>query len=284
MKLHIKRLDLLHPAAPGNKYFKLKYNLMKAKEVGATTIVTVGGPFSNHLHAVAASCREAEIECIGLVHGQKPAVLSHTLADCMNWGMKLEFIEREWYAQRDTEAFKQWVRETFELSYFIPEGGSNFLGVNGCMEILTKEDKLFDTLAVPVGSATTLAGLVLTAHPRQRIFAFAALRDEALPEKLEKQLYYTLMDAELAADFAARIEWVFDYTFGGFAKTTPELLAFMEQQAQQGLPLDKVYTSKMIFGLHELAEKGKIGPDETVLAIHTGGLQGNRGLVSTPAR
>jgi 1-aminocyclopropane-1-carboxylate deaminase len=284
VKLHIKRLDLLHPTAPGNKYFKLKYNLLKAKDVGATTIVTVGGPFSNHLHAVAASCREAEIECIGLVHGQKPAVLSHTLTDCLDWGMKLEFVEREWYAQRDTEAFKQWVRETFELSYFIPEGGSNFLGVNGCMEILDAADKAYDTIAVPVGSATTLAGLVLTAHPRQRILAFAALHDQTLPEKLEKQLYYTLMDAELAADFAARVEWVFDYTFGGFAKTTPELLAFMEQQAQNSLPLDKVYTAKMIFGLHDLAEKGKIGQDETVLAIHTGGLQGNRGLVSTPAR
>lgn len=257
---------------------------MKAKEVGATTLVTVGGPFSNHLHAVAASCREPEMKSIGLVRGQKPAILSNTLADCLEWGMQLEFIEREWYAQRDTEAFKQWVRETFEMSYFIPEGGSNFLGVNGCMEILTAADKSFDTLAVPVGSATTLAGLLLTAHPRQRILAFAALHDLTLPEKLEKHLYYTLMDAELAAEFAARVEWVFDYTFGGFAKTTPELLLFMEQQAQQGLPLDKVYTSKMVYGLYDLAESGNIGPDETVLAIHTGGLQGNRGLVSTPAR
>lgn len=279
MQFSIKRLDLLHPEAPGNKYFKLKYNLLKARERRAKCIVSVGGPFSNHLHALASACAREGIKCIGLVHGICPPVLSPTLQDCESMGMQLEFIERSWYALRNDEAFKQWVHEKWQEAYFVPEGGSNYLGLNGCMEILSPHDRTdVDTIVVPVGTGTTLGGILLSCHTNQRILAFPALRDESLPKRLEQQLYWALVDEELASDLAARVEWVWDYTFGGFAKCPPELKLFIEQKASEGLPLDRVYTSKMIFGLEEMTRRGLIGEEERVLAIHTGGLQGNRRL------
>lgn len=276
MKLQVKRLDLLHPEAPGNKYFKLKYNLLKAREKGAERIVTVGGPFSNHLHATAMVCHNEGLACIGIVRGDAPATLSETLQDCLDRGMKLAFIDREAFDECNTEAFKNDIHARYPMSWFIPEGGNNYLGVNGCMEILTHDDKRLDTLAVPVGTGTTLAGLVLTAAPEQRILAFPALNDFSLQERLRETLFWTLVDEELADELAQRVTWVYDFTFGGFARTTPELEAFMADEHAAGLPLDRVYTSKMIFGLRRMAEDGRIGVDETVLAIHTGGLQGNR--------
>ena len=276
MELHVKRLDLIHPEAPGNKYFKLKYNILKAREKEAERIVTVGGPFSNHLHATAALCHREGLACTGIVRGEEPAVLSQTLLDCLAWGMELEFMERDAWDECNTETFKNEVHARFPRSWFIPEGGNNFLGVNGCMEILTSEDKTFDTLAVPVGTGTTLAGLLLTAGIRQRILAFPATNDFSLKERLRQTLFWTVVDEELADELVARVEWVYDFTFGGFARVTPDLEAFMAHEVAEGLPLDRVYTSKMVFGLRRMAEEGRIREDERVLAIHTGGLQGNR--------
>lgn len=274
--IDIKRLDLLHPEAPGNKYFKLKYNLLKAREKGAQRLVTVGGPYSNHLHATAATCQHEGLPCVGLVHGVRPPKLSPTLLDCEAWGMELIFIEREWYALRNSEAFKQWVHETFRPCHFVPEGGSNYLGLNGCMEILDDHDKNYHTLAVSVGTGTTLAGILLTAGTNQRILAFPALKDDSLPERLHQHLLWATFDEEIAEDLSSRVEWVWDYTFGGFAKCPPELKDFMKLKASAGLPLDRVYTAKMLYGLEAMVANGKIAIAETVLAIHTGGLQGNR--------
>ena len=274
----MKRLDLLYPEAPGNKYFKLKYNLLKAKELGATTIVTLGGPFSNHLHATAATCKQEGFKCVGLVHGTRPPKLSPTLKDCEDWGMELVFIERSLYAERETEGFKHWVSGKFERSFLIPEGGNNFHGMNGCMEILNDHDKTFKTIAVSVGTGTTLAGVLSSSLETSKILAFPALKDMELSKRTERLLYWSFMDEGLAKGLMERVQWVWDYTFGGFAKTTPELEAFMHEKNQRGLPLDRVYTSKMIFGLEDMAKKGLIAEDERVLAIHTGGLQGNRQL------
>lgn len=278
VELTVKRLDLIYPEAPGNKYFKLKYNLLKAQESKAKRIVTVGGPFSNHLHAVAASCRKAEILCTGIVRGERPEKLSPTLIDCLNWGMELEFMPREHYDEHRSEAFKQAVRARYQQSYFIPEGGNNYLGVNGCMEILNADDRQHDAIAVPVGSGTTLAGIALTSAHHQRLLAFPATRDKDLPARVRESLYWTLMDEELADALSARMEWFDDYTFNGFARLTPELEDFMNSSEEKGLPLDRVYTAKMMFGLYDLVKRGVIAQGESVLAVHTGGLQGNRPL------
>jgi 1-aminocyclopropane-1-carboxylate deaminase len=275
--LTIKRLDLLHPEAPGNKYFKLKYNLLKAQSKGVDRIVTVGGAWSNHLHATASACAKENMPCVGLVLGTRPPTLSATLQDCERMGMELHFLERAFYRELTTEGFKAWVNDSFSFCYFIPEGGSNYLGLNGCMEILSKEDKQYPTIAVSVGTGTTLGGLLLSAAPNQQFLAFPALKDPSLPERVKEQLYWATSDLELAADLLERVTWMEDYTFGGFAKTTPELLDFMQAKATSGLPLDLVYTAKMVYGLEDLSAKGEVDLAE-VLAIHTGGLQGNRSL------
>ncbi|MDG1261832.1 MAG: pyridoxal-phosphate dependent enzyme [Flavobacteriales bacterium] len=280
-ELNIKRLDTLYPEAPGNKYFKLKYNLLKAQSKGVDRIVTVGGPWSNHLHATALSCQKEGIPCVGLVHGNKPPTLSPTLKDCQEAGMELQFLDRTWYAERTSEAFKAWVNDTFSFCYFIPEGGRNYLGLNGCMEILKGDDKTFSRIAVSVGTGTTLAGLLLSAAPQQTFLAFPALKDDTLEERIKEQLYWATTDMELAEDLMNKVTWVNDYTFGGFAKSTPELIDFIRSKEKEGIPLDLVYTAKMIFGLEDLARKGDINLAD-VLAVHTGGLQGNRSIGWTP--
>lgn len=278
--LNFLRLDELHPQAPGNKYFKLKYNLLKAYEKGLTRIVTPGGPFSNHLHATAATCARAGLESIGLVHGKRPPMLSPTLKDCEAWGMKLEYLERWQYAERNTDAFKHWVHNTYGPCYWIPEGGNNYLGVQGCMEIIEEAHRVHDIIAVSVGTGTTLAGILLTKGEHQRVMAFPALEDRDLPKRVEDQLYWSTMDRELAQELAAQVDWQWDFTFGGFAKVTDELKAYILGKAEQGLPLDRVYTAKMVFGVEVLINEGYILPEEQVLIIHTGGLQGNRDLES----
>jgi 1-aminocyclopropane-1-carboxylate deaminase/D-cysteine desulfhydrase-like pyridoxal-dependent ACC family enzyme len=274
--LHVKRLDLLHPETPGNKFFKLKYNLAKAKSLNAAQVVTVGGPYSNHLHATANACKAHQLPCIGIVRGEEPKQLSPTLQDCRAAGMRLMFMPRADYDECNTAMFKQQVHDRYPRSYFIPEGGNNYLGVNGCMEILNDHDRSRHTLAVPVGTGTTLAGLLLTSSPRQRVLAFPALNDYSLPNRLRETLFWALVDDELADELAARVEWVYAFTFGGFARTTDVLDGFIDEQAASGLPLDRVYTAKMIYGLHAMAAEQRIKENETVLAIHTGGLQGNR--------
>lgn len=287
MEIEVKRLDLSHPEAPGNKFFKLKYNLLKAVDRKATRLVSVGGAYSNHLHALASVCNAippswnlglpagCKIACTGIVRGEEAPTLSPTLSDCREWGMDLHFISRVDYQEVNSQSFKEWVYEQWPGAYFIPEGGSNYLGVNGCMEMLEAPDKAFDYIAVPVGTGCTLAGLLLAADSRQRMMAFPALNDSSLPERVKETLYWTVMDRELVDTLMERVDWVWDYTFGGFAKVSPDLTAFMEEQALVDLPLDRVYTSKMLFGLHDMKRKGHLA-GKTVLAMHTGGLQGNR--------
>ncbi|MFZ6050615.1 1-aminocyclopropane-1-carboxylate deaminase/D-cysteine desulfhydrase [Halocola ammonii] len=279
VKLFLKRLDRIHPEVQGNKFFKLKYNLEKARELGHKTILTFGGAWSNHIFSTAAAGKEFGFETIGVIRGEEPAEYSDTLKFARGCGMKLQFVSRAEYREKNEDYFKAWLRDLHGSVYIIPEGGSNFLGVNGCMEILEKEDVDYDLIATSCGTGATLSGIVLSLKDNQKAWGFPALKGgEFLREEINSFTGWTLGDPAVGKEFDHKFDLITDYHFGGFAKTTPHLLAFMKEfEDTTGIPLDPIYTGKMMYGLLELIAHGKVKSGTKILAIHTGGLQGRMG-------
>jgi 1-aminocyclopropane-1-carboxylate deaminase len=287
----IKRLDLLHPFVNGNKGFKLKYNLLKAMSEEGQAVLTFGGAWSNHIYATAAAGKELGIRTIGIIRGEElargegqrakgeggTAQYSSTLEFARACGMHLEFVSRLDYEEKNTDEFKAWLQGKFGDFHLVPEGGSNYYGINGCMEILSASDKAnYDVVALAVGTGATLAGMLLSATPRQRFIGFSALKGgDFLRDDVLRHLEYFLMNKELANDFAPQFSIETAYHFGGYGKWNEELLAFMQAIEQQHhLPLDQVYTGKALFGLLDLIAHDTFTSGERILFVHTGGLQG----------
>lgn len=273
VEVHVLRLDLLHASVPGNKWFKLKYNLEKARREGHAAVLTFGGAWSNHLAATAAACRLAAIPSIGVIRGEEPAPLSHTLQKALEDGMRLHFISREEYRRKDDPLFLDSLREKFGNVFFIPEGGSNEEGTKGCEDIadLANNYNGYTHICCAVGTGTTLAGLIRRGHPHQTFLGFSALKNASyIQQEIQKKLPLRPLPC-----------WhmIEDYHFGGFAKHDATLICFMNDfYRHHHIPLDKVYTAKMFFGITDLLQKNYFPPGSRVLAIHTGGLQGNASL------
>lgn len=245
------RLDLLHPEVSGNKWFKLKHNLAAAGHRG---IVTFGGAYSNHIAATAAACALMGIPCTGIIRGERPAILSHTLQNAAAKGMQLEFVSREAYRIKDSSHYPD--------AYIIPEGGNNEAGVRGCREILSLRDtSQFTHILCACGTGTTLAGLISSALPHQQVLGYVVLKGA---EYLQNEI-------------PAGNNWqlVHDYHAGGYAKTSPALIGFINQfYRETQIPLDVVYTGKLVYGFSQSV----FPAGSKILLIHTGGLQGNLSL------
>ena len=269
IKLTIKREDMLHPYISGNKLRKLKYNVLQAKKEHRDTLLTFGGAYSNHIAATAAAGKEYGLKTIGIIRGEE---LQHKIKDnptllfAQNNGMEFKFISRDQYREKDRRDFIQLLQDQFGDFYLMPEGGTNALAVKGCEEILTENDSVFTHVACAVGTGGTIAGLINSALPHQKVLGFPALK------------------ADLSDDifkFARPGNWelINDYHFGGYAKVSSALIEFINNfKDTTGIPLDPVYTGKMIFGVIDLIDKGYFNADATILAIHTGGLQGIEGM------
>ncbi len=268
--LHIKREDLIHPFISGNKFRKLKYNLLKANEEKKTKLLTFGGAFSNHIAAVAYAGKENNIETIGIIRGEElesEYSENPTLQFAEECGMKFQFVSRDEYKNKSTNLFIEKLKLNFGDFYLIPEGGANSLAVKGCEEIITEEDSQFTHVCCSVGTGGTISGLINASQLHQKIIGFPSLKGDFLSEDICK--------------FAAKSNWelVTDYHFGGYGKINEELIRFINDFYQQTkIPLDPVYTGKMMFGIVELIEKGYFPKGAKILAIHTGGLQGIKGM------
>lgn len=277
--VHIRRLDLIDEHVNGNKYFKLKYNLLQAQENGNQPILSFGGPYSNHLYSLAAAGRRYGIPTIGVVRGEwsgrEGELHTPTLKFAEACGMRLDFVTNLAYAEKETDDFKAWLRERFGDFHLVPEGGSNFLGVNGCMEILEDEDSQYDLIYLACGTGATTAGIALSKAEHQKVIAVSALKGgEFLKDEIRKHLYYFFMDGEAADELMIDVQVEADHHFGGYGKWTPELEDFIKEAlGQHELPLDTVYTGKAFYALCEHLKSGKVEKDAKVLFIHTGGLQ-----------
>lgn len=264
-RISIKRLDLIHPQISGNKFFKLKYNLLAARQQGFEKVLTFGGAYSNHIPATAFAAHQFGFQSLGMIRGEELAQrpFNPTLATAQQFGMQLEFISRNAYRQKDQPDFLQRLQQQYPDFYLIPEGGTNALAVQGCREILTTEDAQFDLICCAVGTGGTLAGLIEASQQHQQLLGVSTLKGDFLTHEV----------AQLTTKRNWRI--LEDYCCGGYAKTTPELIQFIQAFEQRyNIPLEQVYTGKMLRGIFDLIDQDKIGPDQKILLIHTGGLQG----------
>lgn len=268
--LHIKREDLIHPFVSGNKFRKLKYNLLQAKAEGKSKLVTFGGAFSNHIAAVAYAGKENNLETIGIIRGEEleSKILENpTLTFAQNCGMKFEFVTREAYRNKATPSFIEKLKQHYGDFYLVPEGGTNLLAVKGCEEILTSEDFDFTHVCSSIGTGGTISGLINSAKAHQKIIGFPALKGDFLSDDIRK--------------FAINLNWdlQLEYHFGGYAKINTALIRFINDfYKQTNIPLDPIYTGKMMFGIVDLINKGYFPKGAKILAIHTGGLQGIEGM------
>lgn len=270
IRVDMLREDEIHPLISGNKFRKLKYNLMHAKAMGFSKVLSFGGAYSNHIVALACACKMLELECVGVVRGDELALFSEeklkenpSLKMAIEHGMQLKFISRDAYRNKNNSDFLEELRIEFGDFYNIPEGGTNALAVKGCKEILGEEDSVYDFICVPVGTGGTMAGLVEGSNRKQHVLGFSALASDYLTKEV----------SALTSKFNWDIRY--DFHFGGYAKVTDDLVAFMNSfYASSGVLLDPIYTAKMMFGVVELIKFNFFPKNTRILAIHTGGLQG----------
>lgn len=265
-EISIKRLDLVHPHISGNKFFKLKYNLLAAQQQGYKKLLTFGGAYSNHIAATAYAAQLFGFESLGIIRGEELASkpLNPTLHTAQQFGMQLQFVTREAYRHKQSSAYLAQLQQDYPDYYVIPEGGTNALAIQGCTEILSDEDRQnYDLICCAVGTGGTITGLIEASHSQQQVLGFSALKGDFLSTEV-KQL-------------TPKRNWQItdQYCCGGYAKTTPELLQFIQDFEQQyDIPLEQIYTGKMLLGLTDLIQQGEFPVDHRILVIHSGGLQG----------
>ena len=266
----IKREDLLHPVVSGNKFRKLKYNLLQAKAENKKTLLTFGGAFSNHIAAVAFAAQEQGLQSIGIIRGDelRDKIDSNpTLQFAQECGMQFEFVSREEYRLKSESSFLDELKQQFGDFYLVPEGGTNALAIEGCQEILTDEDSAFDYICCAVGTGGTISGIINSALPHQKVLGFPALKGDFLQDEI--RIFVQNQNWELLTD----------YHFGGYGKVNEDLIYFINQfYIENQIPLDPVYTGKMVFGVMDLIQKDYFPAHSNILLIHTGGLQGIFGM------
>ncbi len=270
------RLDQTGGLAPGNKSFKLYQYLTQAKQAGAERLVSFGGAWSNHLHALAALGYQHGIETVGVVRGEATEGNSAMLADAARWGMRILHVSRTEYRRRNDVEYQRELSARFAPCLLIPEGGASLTGVRGCAEIgeiIRRRAPQARRIVVPVGTGTTLAGLASSLDARCELHGISALKGAIdLEQKVAEVLQALQVDCA--------VHWSIRHEFhcGGFARVDAALRDFMLAfEAIQGVELEPVYTGKMLFAIHQLRQQGEWDPETPILAIHTGGLQGRRG-------
>ena len=267
IKLYVKRIDLIDKYISGNKWYKLKYNIKSAINNSKKSVLTFGGAYSNHLLATAVIANKYKLKSIGLVRGEKKQNLNPILRLVEQYGMHVNYISRSYYRMRDDKNIISNLKKIYGDFYLIPQGGTNNLGVIGAQEILTDLDNQ-NYICVPVATGGTISGIINSSNTKQKILGFKSIKGEGDLEgnikKYTNSNNWDLLD---------------DYTFGGFAKYDVQLLNFIKNfDLKYSIKLDIIYTSKMMFGLFDLIQKGYFKRKSTILAIHTGGLQGNLGM------
>ncbi|CAG5068306.1 1-aminocyclopropane-1-carboxylate deaminase [Dyadobacter sp. CECT 9623] len=269
VRLFVKRDDLIHPEVSGNKWRKLKYVLQDVLACKKDTVLTFGGAYSNHLYALAAAGKELGLKTIGVVRGEKPAQESATLQFCRQKGMRLHFVSREEYRLRDSAEYLSALESRFGSPYIIPEGGTTTLALPGVAELVAEVEVQLPTspvyYGVAAGTGGTTAGLLSAGA---NVVAFSALKGGDF-------LKADIMDLTRETAKTGTLDLQTGYHFGGYAKYNAELLDFIvDFKTRFGIQLEQLYTGKMFYGLFDMIGKGHFPEGSTIVAVHTGGLQG----------
>jgi 1-aminocyclopropane-1-carboxylate deaminase len=266
VRVLLKRDDLIHPEVPGNKWRKLKYNVATARELGAGTLLTFGGAYSNHIRATAAVGAHCGFKTIGAVRGEEHLPLNSSLRYAVSRGMRLTYLDRTTYRAKTSDAVIDALHREFGEFYLIPEGGSNADAVRGCAELLAELDASVDVVFCAVGTGGTLAGVAAGARSDQLVVGVPVLKGGGFLEddivRLQEQVYGVRTGSW-------RLEC--EYHFGGYAKRPPELDEFLDDFEQQhGLRLDWVYEAKMMYALFDQVARGAFRRGTTIVALISG--------------
>lgn len=280
IQLLIKRDDLIHPYFGGNKWRKLKYNLIKADNSDFDTLLTFGGAWSNHIYATAAAGKHYGFKTIGMIRGEQHSPLNPSLAFASNCGMQLHYLSRTDYRLKHDPLFLKTLKEKFGNVYLLPEGGSNALALKGCTEIVSEikqqQKTPFNIICCACGTGATLAGLVAAISSEQTAIGFSALKGGHF---LVNEVRHFL--EQYSTSHTKSTNWHIEsrFHFGGYAKVNDELIQFIKKfQSEYKVQLDCVYTGKMFYGLFKLIESKALKRGTSIIAIHSGGLQGNKGF------
>jgi 1-aminocyclopropane-1-carboxylate deaminase len=270
VEVDVLRLDKMHPVISGNKWFKLKEFLIEAGREGKNNILTYGGAWSNHIVATAAACKILNLKSIGIIRGEKPEYLSATLQDAINYGMELFFINRTSYSQKEIPE-DLWQLFKKEETLIIPEGGYGKTGSKGASDIYNYFFKEYSYVITACGTGTTLAGLINASKNNIKFLGISVLKNNV---SLTEEINNLLPPAS-----ANLFKIISDYHFGGYAKTTKELISFMNEfYILSSIPTDIVYTGKLFYAVDQLIKGYYFPGNSRILIIHSGGLQGNRSL------
>lgn len=272
--LFIKRDDLVHPLISGNKWYKLKYNLQAASDKNYNTLLTFGGAYSNHVYATAAAGKLFGFNTIGMIRGEEHLPLNPTLSFARSQGMKLFYVNRSDYRDKYGEEFIKSLKSKFGRFYLIPEGGTNKLAVKGASEIVSNLNDRFDHYCCACGTGGTIAGIISGLKTGGSVLGFSVLKGSGF---LVDEVNKLINDKETSNP----VEWKInlDYHFGGYAKINKQLVEFIDRfQNVNQILIEPVYTGKMLFGIYDLVAKDFFKEGTSILAIHTGGLQGLDGM------
>jgi len=271
VELYIKRDDLIHEIISGNKWRKLKYNFLHAKKSKIKNIVSYGGKYSNHLHALSYMSKQFKIQSIGVVRGEREKNLNHTLSFCTENDMKLIFIDRSSYrTKKYDKKFLEKIKTKLGDFYLLPEGGNNKLGVKGCKEIISEIDIEFDYFCSSVGTGCTASGVIQKLPSNKKFIGFTPFKKNHEQISViqnhysnKKKNWYIFTDTE----------------FGGFGKFNRELLEFINEfYLEHKIKLDHIYNGKQLFYLFILIKKNFFPKKTRIIALHTGGIQGLESL------
>ena len=278
LRVYLRRDDAASAHYPGNKFYKLFYNLQAIIAEGHDTILTFGGAYSNHIHALAAMGRAYSLSTIGVIRGHRPKVLSPTLQDAEACGMRLLFLDKKHYQIKDISPLLALLTKEYGDYYVLPEGGENLAGVKGCQAIgesIAQHFLVYDnyTVCTAVGTGTTMAGIIAGLPSNKSCLGFSALKGE---DHLSSSIADWLSKLQVKHD-----QWqlITNCHHGGYAKATPELLHFMASlEKDNNILLEPVYSAKMLWGIEQLALQDYWPAGSIIIAVHGGGLQGRRGF------
>lgn len=281
IKVAVLRLDLIDPLISGNKWFKLIEHLAMADRVGATGVISLGGAHSNHLHALAAAGKRFGFATVGLLRGHPQE--TPTVLDLQAFGMQLHWLGYGGYrARHEPDFWLPWQAQYPHLQP-VPEGGGGLRGAQGCAGLLSMaRDQLsalgwndYDAWWLAAGTGTTLAGLVLAEAGAHPVYGTLAVPDD---HGVARQVEMIVQEAGLRDPGYE----LFDGSRGGFAKVDSALLEFIEfTEKHSGMPLEPLYTGKALLALKQQVEAGHFARGTRLIFVHTGGLQGRRGLAIT---
>ena len=277
VKVFVKRLDLMHPYISGNKWFKLKYNIKEAKTQNKDTILTFGGAYSNHILATAAVGKEYGLRTIGIIRGEQHLPLNPMLAFAKKCGMGLHYTDRKHYRKKEDSHFIQRLKNRYGNFYLIPEGGANYLGVKGSMEIIKEIEIPFDYIACDCGTGTTIAGISLSLNNGQEAIGIPVLKGAEFlhPKAIDLINDYKTFEGTIneKSSYNENFKLFYDYHFGGYAKSNATLEIFIQEfQTKHKIPIEPVFSGKLFYAIYDLIKQEYFKRGSTIVILHSGGL------------